>query len=167
LLGLAFTVCPAAGELPADPTLPVEEAILQVARGKAEEVAANHPHTPVLGADTAVVQGNEILGKPRDKQEAAAMLRRLSGTTHRVVTGVWLCDGDHSEGFADTAQVTFASMTEAEIAAYVDSGEPMDKAGAYAIQGAGMRYIQGICGDFYTVMGLPSGRLYALLKNHL
>ncbi|MBQ5841413.1 MAG: septum formation protein Maf [Clostridia bacterium] len=167
LLGLDFSVCPAMGEAPADPALPIEDAIREVAKGKAEEVAARYPDTPVLGADTAVIIDNDILGKPRNREEAAAMLRRLSGRTHRVITGVWLCDGERSEGFADVAEVTFASLSEEDIATYVATDEPMDKAGAYAIQGIGMRYVKGICGDFYTVMGLPSSRLYTMLKAHL
>ena len=167
LLGLDVTVVPAAAEPKADPALSVEQAILQVAKGKAQDVAAQVPDHPVLGADTAVVVDGEILGKPHSTDHAKEMLRRLSGRRHQVVTGVWLCDGDRSEGFADTATVTFGVMTEEEIDAYVASGEPMDKAGAYAIQGKGMRFITGICGDFYTVMGLPSGRLYRLLKQHL
>lgn len=167
LLGLEFAVVPAQNEPPVDPNLGVDEAILSVARGKAEAVAADHPNMPVLGADTAVVVDGDVLGKPQNEQHAKEMLRRLSGRTHRVVTGVWLCDGENSEGFADSAEVTFAALTEQEIEDYVRSKEPMDKAGAYAIQGIGMRYITGINGDFYTVMGLPAGRLYQLLKRHL
>lgn len=167
MLGLDFTVSPALSELPVDMTVPPEDAVLQIARGKAEEVAALYPDSPVLGADTAVVIGNEILGKPLDVNDAKAMLRRLSGNTHRVITAVWLCNGEKSGGFADVAQVQFAPMTQQEIDAYVASGEPMDKAGAYAVQGMGMRFVSGIHGDFYTVMGLPSARLYAFLKERL
>lgn len=167
LLGLDFTVMPAASESPVDLALGVDQAVMNVARSKAEEIAAAHPHIPVLGADTSVVIDDEILGKPRDAEHAKAMLRRLSGRTHRVITGVWLCNGGQSNGFSDSAEVTFAPMTEEEIDAYVRSGEPMDKAGAYGIQGYGMRFITGIRGDFYTVMGLPSGRLYAFLKENL
>ena len=166
-LGLTFTVIPARNELPADPALSVEEAVLQVARGKAQEVAAAHGDCPVLGADTVVVIDGEVLGKPKDEAHAAAMLRRLSGRSHRVITAVWLCNGAQSGGFADSAEVTFLPMTEAEIEEYIASKEPMDKAGAYGIQGNGMRYIRGICGDFYTVMGLPAGRLYEFLKERL
>lgn len=166
LMGFAYTVEPAQTELPADPALPPEEAVLCVARGKAEEIAKRHPHEVVLGADTVVVVDDTILGKPQNTEDAKAMLRRLSGREHRVITAVWICDGDKSEGFADSAAVTFMEMTEDEIDAYVASGEPMDKAGAYAIQGRGMRHIRGISGDFYTVMGLPSGRLYEVLKRH-
>lgn len=167
LLGLSYTVEPAKTELPPDPTLSPEDAVLQVARGKAEEIAKHHPNEVVLGADTVVVVDGTILGKPTDAKDAKAMLRRLSGREHRVITAVWLCDGDKSEGFADSAAVTFLPMSEDEIADYVLSGEPMGKAGAYAIQGRGMRHIRGIHGDFYTVMGLPSGRLYEMLKKHI
>ncbi len=167
LLGLTYTVQPAQTELPADPTVLPEQAVLRVARGKAEEIAARNPDAVVIGADTVVVVDEEILGKPQDEADAKAMLRRLSGREHRVITAVWICDGERSEGFADAATVTFMPMTADEIDAYVASGEPMDKAGAYAIQGQGMRYIRGLCGDFYTVMGLPSGRLYEILKKHL
>ncbi len=163
LLGIRYTVCPATGELPMDAQLSPEEAILRVARGKATAVAAAHPQAVVLGADTAVVVDDEILGKPQNEDDAKAMLRRLSGRTHRVITGVWVCGDGYNDGFADSAEVTFFPLSEADIAAYVATGEPMDKAGAYAVQGFGARYICGIHGDFYTVMGLPSGRLYRFL----
>lgn len=164
LLGFTYTVCPARTELPADPSLSAEDAILRVARGKAEEVAAQYPHAIVLGADTAVVVDEVILGKPQDAEEARAMLRQLSGRTHRVITAVWVCGDGFNTGFADVAEVTFYPMTEQNIAEYVASGEPMDKAGAYAVQGCGARYIRGIHGDFYTVMGLPGGRLYRFMR---
>ncbi len=166
LLGLTYAVEPAKTELPADPALSPDEAVLCVARGKAEEIADKYPDAAVIGADTVVVVDDTILGKPKDEDDAKAMLRRLSGREHRVITAVWICDGENSEGFADSAAVTFMPMTDEEIDAYVASGEPMDKAGAYAIQGRGMRHIRGIHGDFYTVMGLPSGRLYEVLKRH-
>ncbi len=164
LLGLTYTVCPAKSEAEADPSLPTDKAILQVARGKAEEVAAQYPDAIVLGADTAVVVDGRILGKPQDTEDAKAMLRMLSGRTHQVITGVWVCGGGYDDGFADVANVTFYEMTEQDIAAYVQTNEPHDKAGAYAVQGIGARYIRGIDGDFYTVMGLPCGRLFRFLE---
>jgi len=167
LMGVTYTVKPAQTELPLDLTLPPEDAVLRVARGKAEEVAKDHPSEVVLGADTVVVVDGSILGKPKDSEDAKAMLRQLSGREHRVITAVWLCDGERSEGFADSAAVTFLPMSKEEIDAYVASGEPIGKAGSYAIQGRGMRHICGIHGDFYTVMGLPSGRLYEILKKHI
>ena len=116
-----------------------------------------------LGADTAVVVDGEILGKPTDRDDAKAMLRRLAGRSHFVITAVWVCGEGFNEGFADRAEVTFFPMSEQEIEDYVATNEPKDKAGAYAVQGCGARYIQGIHGDFYTVMGLPAGRLYRFL----
>lgn len=163
LLGWTYTVSPAQTELPADPALSPEQAILQVARGKAEEVAKRYPDSLVLGADTAVVVDDVILGKPQDAEDAAAMLRSIAGRTHRVITAVWLSGGGIDDGFADVAEVTFYPMTARDIAEYVETNEPMDKAGAYAVQGIGARYIRGINGDFYTVMGLPCGRLHRFL----
>ncbi len=167
LLGLTYTVEPAQTELPMDSSVSLEEAVLRVARAKAEEIAAKHPNAVVIGADTVVAIGETVLGKPKTEEHAKEMLRSLSDHEHRVITAVWICDGEQSEGFADSATVRFMPITEEEIAEYVASGEPMDKAGAYAIQGKGMRFIRGINGDFYTVMGLPSGRLYETLKQHI
>ena len=165
ILGITYTVCPARTELPADPSLTAAEAILQVARGKAEEVAAVYPNDIVLGADTAVVVDDRILGKPRDAAEAKEMLRLISGRTHQVITAGWVCGEGSNDGFADHADVTVVPMTSEDIDAYVASGEPMDKAGAYAIQGIGACHIRGISGDFYTVMGLPCGRLLRFLEH--
>lgn len=156
---------PALSEPPPDPALPLEKAVLAVARCKAEEVAARHPHRLVVGADTIVVAGGENSGQAGSPEEAGRMLRLLAGRTHEVMTGVWICSPGLCGGFTDTASVSFFPMTEEEIAEYVDSGEPMDKAGAYAIQGTGMRYIQGIHGDFYTVMGLPAPACGASCEN--
>ncbi len=164
LLGEVFEIRPALSEIPPDPALPAEKAVLAVARCKAEEVAALYPDRLVIGADTIVVAEGAILGKPRDVADATRMLRLLAGRRHQVMTGVWCCSPALSDGFTDTAEVSFFSMTEEEIAEYVASGEPMDKAGAYAIQGIGMRYIEGLQGDFYTVMGLPGGRLRRFLR---
>lgn len=162
-LGITYTVCPAQNEAEADPSLTAEEAILQVARSKAEDVAKEHPRECVLGADTAVVIDGVILGKPQSEEDAKAMLRRLSGRTHHVITAVWVCGDGFDRGFADVAEVEFYPMSEKDIDDYVATKEPMDKAGSYGIQGFGARYIRGMNGDFYTVMGLPAGRLYRFL----
>ena len=164
LLGIAYTVCPAESEAEADLSLSAEEAILQVARSKAEEVARRFPNECVLGADTAVVIDGVILGKPQDEEDAKAMLRRMSGRTHHVITAVWVCGDGFDRGFADVAEVMFYPMSEKDIDDYVGTGEPMDKAGSYGVQGYGARYVRGINGDFYTVMGLPAGRLYRFLE---
>ncbi len=172
LLGLTFEVCPAAAEPPFDDALTPEENALAVARAKAREVAAKRGTVvPVLGADTSVIldtaTGSIALGKPTDEADAARMLRALQGREHRVLTGVWVCGTTHEDGFVSQATVRFAPMTDAEIAAYVATGEPMDKAGAYGVQGKALRYIDGINGDFYTVMGLPAASLWRFLQSFL
>lgn len=165
LLDIPFDVCPARRESAPD-GLPPAERVLALARCKAEEVAAAHPDRLVVGADTMVVLDGRALGKPRDEAEAVEMLLSLQGKTHQVMTGVWVCSPDKHGGFVDAAEVTFYPMTREEAAAYAATGEPLDKAGAYGIQGRGMRFIQGIRGDFYTVMGLPGARLARFLDGN-
>lgn len=119
----------------------------------------------VIGADTIVACDGRILGKPTDREDAVAMLKLLQGRSHHVYTGVTLCmrrtDGNIVKNtFHEAAEVTFYPMTEEEIQWYVDSGEPMDKAGSYGIQGLCARYISQITGDYNNVVGLPVGRLY-------
>lgn len=155
---------PDSAEPPFDRTLSPEEASLRVARAKAEAVATDHPDRIVIGADTSVWIEGEVLGKPVDAADAAAMLGRLQGRAHRVITAVWVCAPSGADGFADAAEVVFYPMSEEEIAAYIATGEPMDKAGAYGIQGRGMRYIQELHGDFYTVMGLSGAKLARFLR---
>ena len=170
--GLSFEVVPAAAESPADPSLSPGRAVLAIARDKAEQVAALRPGRLVLGADTAVCVDGALLGKPRDEADACRMLSRLSGRTHRVLTGVWARrtapDGRllRAGGFVSQAEVIFYPMTAADIAEYAATGEPLDKAGAYGIQGTGLRYIRGIRGDYYTVMGLPGARTRRFLQGY-
>ena len=168
-LGMSFAVDPARRELPPDPSLPAGQAVLAVARGKAEEVAERHPGTVVLGADTAVCLEGTLLGKPRDERHARAMLTALQGREHQVLTAVWVCappvpGRPASGGFVSRARVRFYPMSGREIGEYIATGEPMDKAGAYGIQGFGMRYIRDISGDYYTVMGLPGARVRRFLR---
>ena len=170
LLGLDTVIRPAAAEPPFDPTRSPEENALAVARAKAEEVAAAvGTEHPVLGADTSVIldtaDGPIALGKPQDEADARRMLSMLQGRSHRVLTGVWVCTADRADGFVSEATVHFAPMSDEEIAAYVATGEPMDKAGAYGIQGRCLRHIDGIEGDFYTVMGLPAASLWRFLQD--
>lgn len=167
LLELSFEVIPAKTEASVDPSLPLEEAVKLVARGKAEEVAAAHPGRIVIGADTIVAIDGKVLGKPKDKQQAHEMLKCLQGREHEVFTGVWVCSPNGGNGFTERAKVEFYPMTDREIDDYIATGEPMDKAGAYGIQGKGLRNIQGIHGDYYTVMGLPGARLWRFLKEIL
>lgn len=169
LLGIETEILPAAAELPFDPALSVEENALAVARAKAREIAAlKGTAVPVLGADTSVIldaeNGAVALGKPADEADALRMLSALQGRTHRVLTGVWVCGKEHEDGFVDQALVHFAPMSDEDIRAYIATGECMDKAGAYAVQGRCLRHINGIEGDFYTVMGLPSASLWRFLQ---
>ncbi len=167
-LGLVFDVIPALGEESLDLSKPLSDAVMAVARTKSEEVAARYPGQLVLGADTVVAAPDgTVLGKPADREDACRMLALLSGKRHRVITGVWLCGSGIADGFTDEALVDFMPLDSGEIRDYVETGEPLDKAGGYAVQGRGMRFVKGIQGDFYTVMGLPGARLWAFLKPYL
>jgi len=137
----------------------------RVARNKAAAAAPKASTATVVGADTVVVIENEILGKPRDGDDARRMLRLLSGRWHQVFTGVALLNGETSRVAHEVTEVKFASMGQEEVNWYVETGEPNDKAGAYAIQGLGARYIEKIEGDYYNVMGLPVRLLYRLLDS--
>ncbi|MFP2957747.1 Maf family protein [Myxococcus sp. 1LA] len=135
----------------------------RLAREKARVVAARHPGAWVLAADTTVALGTELMGKPRDAEEAQAMLSRLSGRTHDVYTGVALA-GRHEEALVVHTRVTFRALSAAEMAWYANSGEPLDKAGAYAIQGKGGFLVAGVEGSTSNVVGLPLGETVALLE---
>jgi septum formation protein len=139
--------------------------VARLADAKARASAAVHAHRPVLAADTTVVVDEHILAKPIDVEDGKRMLRLLQGRWHQVLTGVALLTETATEVDVEMTEVRFAPMSEAEIDWYVGTGEPMDKAGAYAIQGKGSRYIEGIKGDYFNVMGLPVRLLYDLIKN--
>lgn len=125
----------------------------------------------VIGADTVVACDGKILGKPRDREDAERMLEMLSGRAHHVYTGVTLCgiaDGKEKEiTFSEESAVHVAKLSREEIWSYIDSGEPMDKAGAYGIQGSFMKYVTGIEGDYFNIVGLPVCHLYQALKQFL
>ena len=140
-----------------------EQLVARLAEKKASEVASRFPEAAVIGSDTVVELDGEILGKPHSREEAVSMLRHLSGREHRVHTAVQILSPAGSRSLVSTAEVHFAPMTDREIEWYVSTGEPMDKAGAYGIQGYACRYITGIRGDYYTVMGLPVQMLYRAL----
>ena len=124
------------------------------------------PELLVIGADTVVCCEGKILGKPHSREAAAEMLTALQGRSHEVYTGVTLYSQSETVTFFECTQVEFYPMTEVEISEYIDSKEPMDKAGAYGIQGLGARFVKGIRGDYNNVVGLPVGRLYQELKSH-
>lgn len=162
---VAVIVSPAEEVLPAD--IAPEEAPAYLAALKARAVAALHPDTPVIGADTVVILDGNILGKPRDKADAARMLRLLSGRVHTVITGCCLILGGRERIFSQRTSVEFYPLSDREIDEYIATGEPMDKAGAYGIQGKGMLFVKGIVGDYFNVMGLPVGMLARELKDFL
>jgi septum formation protein len=129
-----------------------------------QETLDGQPSIAVLGADTTVTLDNAILGKPEDAADAARILRLLSGRTHRVITGVALVTADRTEVAAEATAVRFLTLSEQEIAGYIATGEPMDKAGAYGIQGHAARWIPRIEGCYFNVMGLPLSLVCSLLE---
>ena len=160
----AFQVIPARGEEAMDPSLSPEQLVEELSRRKAAEVAATHPDQLVIAADTVVAVGGQVLGKPRDPEDAVRMLTALSGREHTVHTGITVRLGGRAVTEAEVTAVRFRPLTGEEIACYVSTGEPMDKAGAYGIQGLGCVLVEGISGDYYNVMGLPVCRLAQILS---
>jgi nucleoside triphosphate pyrophosphatase len=139
------------------------EYVRRLAKQKAAAVQRNDSET-VLGADTIVLVVNEVFEKPRDTDDAKRMLRRLSGREHQVTTGICLIAPKGEVVDSETTSVRFTPLTDAEIDAYIASGEPMDKAGAYAIQGLASKFIDRVDGDYFNVMGLPVARVYKHMK---
>ena len=132
-----------------------EEAAKMTAARKAAAVAEDYADCVVIGADTIVVANGKILGKPKDETDAKQMLSMLSGIEHEVITGVCIIENGKAETFAQISRVKFYDLTEEEISAYVATKEPMDKAGAYGIQGLGCRLVERIEGDYFNIVGLP------------
>ena len=154
LTGLPFTVRVADIDETMDPALPVQQEVTRVSRRKAQAIAA----------DTIVVIDGRELGKPRSEEEALGMLRLLSGRTHEVVTVLSVCKGSQLKSEAVVTKVTFRTLCEEELRAYVRPGEPMDKAGSYGIQGYGAMFVSRIEGDYFSVMGLPLCPLCRMLR---
>jgi septum formation protein len=164
--GIEFTVRVAdVDETPLDGEAP-REYVLRVAEAKARAVPSSEDEI-VLAADTTVVLGNEIMGKPADASDAARMLRALADNRHEVITAICLKRGDRVETDIDSTSVWFAPLGYAEIADYVASGEPMDKAGAYGIQGLASKFIDRIDGSYSNVVGLPVALTYRRLREIL
>ena len=135
----------------------------RLAREKAHAIAATEPDAVVIAADTIVVVDGDVLGKPRDATEARAMLRRLSGRTHTVLTAIAVARGERTVSAVESVDVTFRALGDQEIDAYVATGEPMDKAGAYGIQGYGATIVERVDGDYFSVMGLGLRRVVGLM----
>ena len=156
-------VSPAEERLPEG--LAPEDAPAYLARLKAAAVARDYPDRLVIGADTIVLLGDRLLGKPKDADDARDMLRLLSGRSHTVITGCCLMLGGRERSFSQSTRVEFYPLTDREIDGYIATGEPFDKAGAYGIQGKGMLLVKGVEGDYFNVMGLPVGMLSRELRD--
>ena len=139
--------------------------VMENAALKATAVAALHPDRMVLGSDTVVCVDGQVLGKPKDEEDAFCMLRALSGREHQVYTGVCLIKNGKKDVRCDKTDVFFTSLSDEEIRDYIRTGEPMDKAGAYAIQGIAGMFVEKICGSFSNVIGLPTSLVRQMLKD--
>ena len=165
LTGLPFTVRVADVDETMDKSLPVQQEVTRVSRLKAQTIAAGASADDiVIAADTIVVIDGRELGKPRSEQEALDMLRLLSGRTHEVVTVLSVCKGPRIESEAVVTKVTFRTLCDEELRAYIKTGEPMDKAGSYGIQGYGAMFVSHLEGDYFSVMGLPLCPLCRMLR---
>ena len=166
-IGLPFTVQPAKGEERITQKSPAA-VVMELSRQKAEEIAAAQTgDCIIIGADTVVAKGEKIMGKPKDAADAKQMLRSIADDCHQVYTGVTLIrTGAHPQSvtFQEKTDVCLYPISDAEADAYIASGDPMDKAGAYGIQGDFAIYVKRIAGDYYNVVGLPIGRVYQELK---
>ena len=163
-IGLPFTVCPADADESVTPELSPAEAVAEISKRKALAVRKMRDAGDVIVAcDTVVAMDHRIFGKPHTAEEAEAMLHLLSGRTHSVFSGLTVCCGTAVTSAVECTDVTFRTLSDAEITAYVKSGEPMDKAGAYGIQGLGAVLVERIAGDYFNVVGLPLCRLAQML----
>ncbi len=167
MTGVPFEVIPSHSTEVIDHNRPLTEAIELVAYAKAKEVFLRHPDAVVIGSDTIVTIDNRILGKPKDSADALSMLKELNGRVHQVITGVAILSKEGEEMFSSVTDVEFFEMSEEELQEYVNSKEPMDKAGAYGIQGKGFCLVKKINGDYYTVVGLPLALVAKKLKKYL
>ena len=163
LFHIPFTVRVSDADETMAPNLSPAEAVAQVSRRKAEAVSRQADDV-VIAADTIVVLGSQILGKPRDEADASRMLHLLSGRDHQVMTGMTVLRGDQALVCTEITDIHFRPLSDREIDAYIRTGEPMDKAGSYGIQGGAALFADRMHGDYYNVMGLPVCRLGQLLR---
>ena len=157
-------ICPSDADESYSADTPVESVPEILAVRKAAEVAKKYPNDIVVGCDTSVIIGNEILGKPKNDEDAKRMLKLLAGDTHKVITGCAIFKGGKTVSFSETTEVTFFPLNDKDIEDYIATNEPFDKAGAYGIQGKGSLLVKGINGDYFNVVGLPVARLNKVLK---
>ena len=163
LFHIPFTVRVSDADETMDPRLSPADAVALVSRRKAEAVSRGADDV-VIAADTIVVLGDEILGKPKDPEDASRMLHLLSGRDHQVMTGLTVLRGETAIVCTEVTDIHFRPLSDREIQAYIRTGEPMDKAGAYGIQGGAALFAERLEGDYYNVMGLPVCRLGQLLR---
>ncbi len=165
-LGLEFQIMTEDVDERMDPEKAPSDEVSRVSRLKANAVLPLiRPQDVLVCADTIVVLDNEIMGKPKDEDDAFSMLRRLSGRTHTVYTAVTVCHEGSLKTVVEATEVCFRKLSDREIRAYIRSGEPMDKAGAYGIQGGAACFVSGLRGDYFNVMGLPLCTLTGLLRS--
>ncbi|ACL70175.1 Maf family protein [Halothermothrix orenii] len=166
LMGLKFTIVPSKIDESVYTNLPPRDMVQELARAKASEVGELVEESCVIAADTVVVKGNKILGKPSSHEEAIDMLSGLQGEKHTVLTGLAVLSTENGKILVDydKTDVYMREMDKQEIISYVNTGEPMDKAGSYAIQGLGGIFVERIKGSYFTVMGLPIHKLSLMLK---
>ena len=162
-----FSILPSGAEEIVPEDLSPEQAPEYLAVLKAEDIAKEHTDSIVIGADTGVFVDGEMLGKPKDRNDARAMISKLSGRTHKVITGCCICYGGKHQSFSEITEVTFFPLSDEEIEEYILSDEPYDKAGAYGIQGKGMLLVEKINGDYFNVVGLPVALLAKQIKNFM
>ena len=163
--GFGFRIIPSDCDETIKEKLSPEETVKELAERKALSVLEKNENSVVLGCDTVVALGDEILGKPSDREDAFKMIKALSGKTHRVCTGVCIADKDKTNTFVSVAEVEFYELSDETAESYVATGECDDKAGAYGIQGGAALFVTGIRGDYFNVVGLPVCRLGQILKD--
>lgn len=167
LLDIPFEVIVSDFEESIDESKPLDKEIERLSYGKAKTVFDKNEYAVVIGSDTIVTIDNKVLGKPKTDDKAREMLKEIQGREHTVITGVTIMSKDKVETFHTSSEVYFNSMSDEEIEDYVKTKEPLDKAGAYAIQGIGSKFINKIDGDYYSIMGLPVSELYTKIKNFI
>ena len=159
-----FRIVPSNAEETAPDGIAAENLPERLARLKAGDIAAKYPFDTVIGADTVVILDGKVLGKPENPEDAVRMLTALSGKRHKVVTGCAVCKNGACRSFSSVTEVEFYPLDDREISDYVATGEPLDKAGAYGIQGRGALFVKSINGDYFNVVGLPVAALHRFIE---
>lgn len=164
MMGLSFSIQPCTDEERIDAAWGPDKVVEALATQKAQSIYSKNPNCCVIGADTIVWYNGEVIGKPHSKEDAHAILKKLQGNTHQVYTGIAVITPNGMDVRHAITSVTFAPMSEQEINGYISTGEPMDKAGAYGMQGIGGVFVESVCGSSFNVIGMPIQVLYQMLK---